>query len=82
LTFHELIHLRYKLTALLNSEISEKEILEFIEPDLQVDLIPRVDQKETLRSLGISEGIKYIDIAAELMLFPFFNNFFTGQYYV
>ncbi len=80
--FSELERMRDKLTLLLKDNIEVIEIVEFIEPDVQIVLKPKYNLRDTGKYAYIKKGCEIRDITAEFLLFPFLNGAMTEQHYV
>jgi hypothetical protein len=82
LEFSEIEHIDEKLRCLLNDEITAEETLEFIEPDIQIVLKPKIDKRESDKYSFVREGYEIEDVSAEFLLFPFLGGVLTEQHYV
>jgi len=82
LEFSELRFMRDKISDLLMDKFVTVETLEFIEPELQIILNPKIDLRDTGKYSYIIEGYEIEDISAEFLLYPIFDGVFTDQHYV
>ena len=81
LTFAEIKDIYESLSALLEDRVSERRNLEFIEPDLQLLLIPKEDLRDSLKYTYIREGFEIEDISAEFSFYLFLGGGYTDERY-
>ncbi|WP_303678427.1 hypothetical protein [Dehalococcoides mccartyi] len=81
LTFAEIKDICESLSALLEDRIPEKCNLEFIEPDLQLLLIPKEDLRDNPKYTYIREGFEIEDISAEFSFYMSLGDGYTDERY-
>ena len=81
LTFSELDDINRNLVALLDGEIIEKTILEFIEPDMKIALHPKRDLRDDPKYVYVKEGFEIEDIAADFIFYFSLGEGYTDQCY-
>ncbi|MDR3258154.1 MAG: hypothetical protein LBT51_00880 [Fusobacteriaceae bacterium] len=81
LAFEELQEINKRFTELVNDCITEKCEMEFIEPDLQIVLIPKFEIENDPEDIHIKEWHEIIDISAEFIFFLSLDDGYTDQHY-
>ena len=83
MTSTELNLLYKKLKQLLHDELDEKETISFFEPDLEFELYPKINLRDTGNYIYIREGEEIQDIIVEISIYlTNRNGVYTGQRYV
>lgn len=81
LTFAEIKDICESLSTLLEDRIPEKCNLEFIEPDLQLLLIPKEDLRDNPKYTYIREGFEIEDVSAEFSFYLSLGDGYTDERY-
>lgn len=81
LTYVELQDIYAGLVELLNDQIEERQMLDFIEPDLRIILNPKYDLRDTQKYNYVREGHEIVDISADFIFFLSMGNWYTSQCY-